>query len=215
MKNITRSPNAASGFARGISSVALLAIFLIAASNPALACGCCSAEAQRDETTNKISGSEKEILQAIKFSPIAELFGITEDAVGLVNFSADNYEEISQYAIASAVTPDLLTFRLSHAGKGRGTISFSIPEHISMFRVDIRDGKISKGWLGPALYKEWRLNGDATLTGLVLKGTHKAKVQLVLQGRGISCPAADDFSHWSLAIDGKQVQFRLTGELIK
>lgn len=215
MEKLACTPNAITCFAGRIIGAILLAALFMVPSNPAYACGCCSEVGQRDEITSKIGNSDLEVLQALQFGSIAELFGIADDATGLLDLSVEGEEELFDFAMTSKVSPDLITFRLSHAGKGRGTISFPIPEQISVFRVDIRDGKISKGRHGPALYKEWRLNGDATLTGLVTKGIHKAKSKLVLQGRGISCPDTDDFSHWSLTVDGSRAQFRLTGELIK
>lgn len=175
MKKLACTPNAIFSFIGRVSGAILLAVLFIVPSNPAYACGCCSEVGQRDEITSKTGDPDLEVLQALKFSSIAELFGIADDAIGLLDLSADGDDELFEFAMTSKITPDLLTFRLSHAGKGRGTISFPIPEQISMFRVDIRDGKISKGRHGPALYKEWRLNGDATLTGLVTKGAHKGE----------------------------------------
>lgn len=213
MKKTTHSPFTISSFVTRIVGIGMLLALLITTSIPALACACCSQTGQRYETTNKIEEIEQEILQAIKFGPIAKLFSRADDAIGLIDMSLRDDETLSEFDILSTFSPNLLTFRLSHAGKDRGTIRFPQPQHISKFLVDIHDGKTSKDMHGPALYKEWRLNGTATLSGLAIKGTHKAKVRLVLQGRGIACPTVEDFSHWSIAVDGKQVKFRLIGGL--
>lgn len=213
MNELFCSPRSNSILVRSITGVAMLVVLLIAPINAAHACACCSQAGQRYDATNEFGSFEQEILQAIKFKSTAELFGSADDAFGLIDPTIEEDENLLEFAMVSTITPGLLTFRLSHAGKTRGTIRFPMPQRKAEFLVDIRDGKSSEGHHGPSLYKEWRFNGNATLSGLAKQGTHKAKIELILQGRGISCPTVEDFSHWSMAIDGENVQFRLTGAL--
>jgi hypothetical protein len=64
------------------------------------------------------------------------------------------------------------------------------------------------------LYKEWRFEGEVNGTGFFKAGiTARTKYFLVLQGRGNSCDAAEDFTHWQLKITGKKADYAFYGEL--
>jgi hypothetical protein len=103
-------------------------------------------------------------------------------------------------------------YNLSHTRNGRrwqlsfrdeqgktGTISFVLPLNAVHFGADLHDAE--PGGLGPLLYKEWRFNGTAQVTG-IFKSLMRGPVRfhLILQGRGRGCTEAEDFKHWTLQI---------------
>jgi len=105
-------------------------------------------------------------------------------------------------------------FALASPGGGSGSLSLRLPQKISIFEVDPRDGP-DQG-TGPALYKEWKLTGEVTGTG-AFSPTNGAKqvLTLILQGRGNSCTSAADFTHWTLVTEGPKGSYRLFGELVR
>jgi hypothetical protein len=38
---------------------------------------------------------------------------------------------------------------------------------------------------------------------------------LILQGHGISCPSAADFTHWTLFVSGPAAEYHLYGDLVQ
>ena len=89
-----------------------------------------------------------------------------------------------------------------------------LPQKISVFEVDPRDG--SDQGTGPVLYKEWKLTGDVTAFG-TFNATDDARqlLTLILQGRGNSCTAAADFTHWTLVTEGPKGTYSLFGALVR
>jgi hypothetical protein len=93
-----------------------------------------------------------------------------------------------------------------------GTLSFTLPASIVQFAADIQDGQESAGG-GPLLYKEWRLTGPVTGTGVFKKGsTPQTKFRLVLQGRGNSCTSAEMFDNWKLQVFGPRASYQFYGK---
>lgn len=192
---------------------AILVVLVFAPVNSARACACCPEVGYRYEGVNEIDTAGRAMLQQIRFTSRAELNGSADDTLGLIERSSDGPEEFPVYVLAISVEPGLLKFKLSREGQERGEISFPLPAVMTRFAVDPRDPADAENPRGPTLYREWRLTGDATLTGMVAKGTHTAQIQLILQGRGNYCVDAQDFTHWSLVVEGKAIQFTLIGEL--
>ncbi|WP_337660594.1 hypothetical protein [Anderseniella sp. Alg231-50] len=191
----------------------ILVVLVFAPINSAHACACCAETGYRSETVSEVGTLGRHILQSIRFTSRAELDGSADNTLGLIKPSSDEPEGSLVYALESTVEPDILKFKLSREGQERGEISFPLPSVMTRFGVDTRDPADSENRLGPTLYREWRLTGDATLTGLVTKGTQTAQIRLILQGRGNYCVDVLDFTHWSLAVEGKAIRFSLIGEL--
>ena len=101
-----------------------------------------------------------------------------------------------------------LTFR-TEDGK-TGVLILPLPSKLTIFAADIHDDAKSAGG-GPLLYKEWRFEGSATPTGIFVQAP--ARYTLIFQGRGNRCDSSLDFSHWRLAVKGKQADFAFFGEL--
>jgi hypothetical protein len=105
-----------------------------------------------------------------------------------------------------------LTFR---NGDESGTLDLPLPAKMFRYAADIHDGQTIGGdSRKPLLYKEWRFEGEVNGTGFFKGGiVARTKYFLVLQGRGNSCDAAEDFTHWRLKIIGKNADYAFYGEL--
>jgi hypothetical protein len=82
-----------------------------------------------------------------------------------------------------------------------------------VFGVDPRN-EPDKGH-GPVLYKEWKLSGPASGSGVFQPGGAPRQIlTLILQGGGNSCTSAIDFSHWTLVMQGPKAKYTLFGGLV-
>jgi hypothetical protein len=183
-----------------------LALFTLSAGN-ARACACCSDPGEYSVRTDKISAFQWGELEGLEFGAKAQLF--TTDA------GDDAMKGISTVAAEYAVTAEIdqkqwrLKFRTAD-GK-TGSLTLTVPAKLTDFDVDIHDGQKSAGG-GPLLYKEWRMEGTGSGDGIFHQA--KAHYSLVLQGRGNRCDSKDDFTHWRLAVSGKNIDYSLHGELV-
>jgi len=104
-----------------------------------------------------------------------------------------------------------LTFR---NGDESGTLNLPLPAKMLRYAADIHDGRTKPGYPEPVLYKEWCFEGEVNGTGFFKAGiTAGTKYVLVFQGRGNSCDAAEDFTHWQLKITGKKADYSFYGQL--
>ncbi len=69
--------------------------------------------------------------------------------------------------------------------------------------------------LGAALYKEWRAQALAKLTGILALHGAVARAELILHGRGRSCTSAPDFDSWTLVLRGKGIRFTFLGTTVQ
>ena len=179
---------------------------------PARACACCSDPGMRIEATGDIDQYEKEVLARIRFGDAAQLHitpGFPDDIKGIAAPSDKPYE------LRNVTGPKRWTFEISDGAGKQGTIAFPLPQRLVRFLVDPRDEKAASAGGGPRLYKEWRLESTADLSGLVAENKNKAEATLILHGHGNGCTAAQDFTHWTLQVRGPDVKFTLLGKLKK
>ena len=81
-----------------------------------------------------------------------------------------------------------------------------------VFEVDTHDSP--KAAYGPALYKEWRITGKTSGTGAFEAANGREQLlTLVLQGRGNACTSPNDFTHWTLVMEGPKANYLLFGDL--
>jgi hypothetical protein len=183
-----------------------LALFTFSAQD-GRACACCSDDGAYSLTTDNITAYHFTQLGGMEFGPKARLF--------LTDAGDDQVKGISTVAEEYAATVKLdkkrwgLKFR-AEDGK-TGSLTLTVPTKVTDFDVDIHDGKKSTG-NGPLLYKEWRMEGAVTGDGIFHKA--KARYTLVFQGRGNRCDNGNDFTHWRLAVTGKNIDYSLRGELV-
>jgi hypothetical protein len=104
-----------------------------------------------------------------------------------------------------------LTFR---NGDESGRLDLPLPARMLRYAADIHDGWTKPGNPEPVLYKEWRFEGKVNGTGFFKAGIiSRTKYVLVFQGRGNSCDAAENFTHWQLKITGEKADYSFYGEL--
>ena len=196
---------------------AAAALVLLVAPGEGLACACCTNPGQRYVEVEKFVSGRLEEIESLRFGKEARLYvgeaGV-ETITGIQN-PVERYDlTVNWNKTHAAAGKTDIDFTLTNPGGGSGTLSLSVPQNISIFEIDPRDGP-DQG-TGPVLYKEWKLTGEVTGTG-AFSGTNSSKqvLTLILQGRGNSCTSAQDFTHWTLVTEGPKGIYSLFGELVR
>ena len=193
-------------FIRYITSMASVLLTACVASDAALACACCSNRASRYVAIEKLSGFRLGEIERMTFASDAFL----ADGAGDHPVEFQQIGTTFQLSVARTKSEIVFSFR-GQAGRTTA-LTLAVPESISIFEIDPRDGK-DEG-LGPVLYKEWRLTGNATATGALRPLLEKSRtVSLILHGRGRGCTEAADFTEWTLLIGGPSGGITLYGSL--
>jgi hypothetical protein len=178
------------------------------ATNPALACACCTNRAGRYVAVETLGEPRLGTIEQLSFA---------EEAF-VAQGAADHPIDLQAFGNTVQLTVRQTRTEISFAFRGEdgrtSEVSLPLPGVISIFEVDPRGGEPDAG-LGPAFYKEWQLAGTATATG-VLKPLIEAggqKVTLIVHGRGRGCTEASEFTDWTLMIDGPAGKLTLYGPL--
>jgi hypothetical protein len=186
------------------------ALLTLALPQHASACACCTHYGQRNVDVVALDGGKRAELESLRFGEKAQLLvgeGDPESVKGIASPSAS-------YGLKSAWQGNQLVFDLRDAGGHAGTLTLSVPGKISIFEVDPRDSPDQGS--GPALYKEWKLTGKVTGSGVFSAGAGSNQLlTLIVQGRGNSCTSAGDFSHWTLVMEGPKANYSLFGDLVQ
>lgn len=195
-------------FCYGVAALMLLGLLLWPAARAASACACCSEPGVWYERTDPLSEYERTEIDRLRFAAAASTYmtAAGEDMLEGVSNPAEEYT----FSLTKRQRRWVLNFK-DKAGRA-GTLSFTLPASIVQFAADIDDGQQSGGG-GPLLYKEWRLTGPVTGTGVFRKGsTPQTKFRLVLQGRGNNCTSAEMFQNWKLQIFGPRTSYQFYGK---
>jgi hypothetical protein len=194
-----------STFAALLSAAATAALLAL---QPAAACACCSERGQRTVGSATLEEFQWAEIERIRFAAKAELFtggGEMGDVPGLA-------KPDTAYALTVARDGRKLTFTFKGETQGSGTLALTLPDTASFFEVDPRDATEANP--EPSLYKEWKFSGEPTGTGDFAAGAGAGQtLTLILQGRGNNCAAAEDFTHWSLVLEGPKGEYLLFGDL--
>jgi hypothetical protein len=177
----------------------------------ALACACCAETGHYFSGQTDLDEYPLSQLKRMRFARAASLYlteaGIEEDSQGIEQAK-------SNYALVGSFVKDIWRLTL-RAGSASGVLELPLPAKMWDHSADIHDNKLSPGG-GPLLYKEWRLEGNVTGTGIFKAGVASpAKYTLVLQGRGNGCDNAEDFSYWRLEVRGEKARYAFFGKLAK
>ncbi|MDX6692725.1 MAG: hypothetical protein QOF02_328 [Blastocatellia bacterium] len=171
------------------------------------ACACCTEPGAWYERTDPISSYELSEISRLRFDAMAHTF--TEAGEGSTTGLSNPADEYS-ISLSKRARRWELKFRDK---QGRtGVLTFSVPASMVNFGADINDGQQSSGG-GPSLYKEWRLTGAVTGTGIFRSSAPQTKFRLILQGRGNNCTDADTFDNWKLQIFGPRASYSFYGKL--
>lgn len=190
----------------------LTALLSASLAQPASACACCSEIGQRLEHTGPMDSYVREEWSSVRFAPSARLFsdpGFPDTVEGVMAPSDRDYR------LKMLRTPRSLMIALTDAAGRVGTIEMQVPRELARFEVDPREPGVTDQGLGPVLYKEWRTQGQAKLTGTFALRGHAAHAELILQGRGRSCTSASDFDSWTLVLRGKGIRFTFLGTTMR
>jgi hypothetical protein len=191
-------------------AVALPALILLAIAGEARACACCTNQGQRYVEVEALDSMRREQIESVRFAKQAQLF-VGEAGVETVEGIATPAE---RYELEVTWTSDRVAFALTDDQGHGGTLTLAIPAKISVFEIDPRDG--SDQGLGPVLYKEWKITGKASGTGVFAAGSGSGQLlTLILQGRGIGCTSADHFGYWTLVMQGPNANYHLFGDLVR
>lgn len=197
---------------RGVRGATLLlaAIAVVAAPAGGWACACCTETGQRLDTSGVMRDHERASLELLSFGASAQLYAsvaFPDDIKGVASPSE------KPYGLRGSRTDGRIVFDLVDPQGKAGQIALPVPRRLTRFEVDPRDDAHKDRGLGPTLYKEWRLDGEARLGGVFAAGGNRATARLILHGYGNSCTDAHDFTHWTLVVTGPGIRFRLLGAL--
>lgn len=202
---------------RFLPAAVVLAVILLIPAN-LFACACCAEKGFYSIWNGKPDRYNLEVLRKIDFSKNAELYS---DAAGFDNlkglgdlFANSQDSDLSQFELADSFAAKTWTFAFTGSNGKPGKLTLPLPATMLSYKVDIHDGKPSAGG-GPLLYKEWRFKGNVRSgSGFFKSGiVNPTTYFLVLQGRGNACDNAEDFTNWTLEINGKRANYRFMGTL--
>ena len=183
-------------------------VMLWFATDPALACACCTNRAGRYVAVEPASGWRLDTIGQMTFADEAFVAqGATDHPIDLTDFGPT-----LQLAVTQSKTE--IVFALRDERGRTSEARLRLPDTISIFEVDPRGSEPDAG-LGPAFYKEWQLTGSATATGVLrlLLESGDRKATLIVHGRGRGCTDASEFTDWTLTIDGAAGKLTLYGPL--
>jgi hypothetical protein len=199
--------------ARRLASAVLLAFAAWAGvsllPSGAQACACCTDVGQRHVAMDKLDGYKRDEIARLRFAATATLFTGNAEPGDIKGLRAAT----SSYDLEVDRTDGGIAFTFRDDGRRSGTLSLSWPELISIFEVDPRQDR-QPGGLGPRLYKEWRVTGRMAGTGIFVPGNgDSTRITLILHGGGNSCTSAEDFTAWTLRVDGPDAAYAFIGDL--
>ncbi len=156
------------------------ALFLLWPVARASACACCSEPGIWYERTDAVSSYELSEINRLRFDALAHTYMTEAGEDGLEGIRNPSEE----YSMTLVKRQRRWELRFKDKQGHTGTLAFNVPASLVEFAADIHDNQESAGG-GPLLYKEWRLTGAVTGTGIFSKGsTPQTKFRLVFQGRG-------------------------------
>ncbi len=195
----------------GARALLIAAMLQGLAASSALACACCTEPGQRYEGTDRVSTYFRDEIAAIRFAPTASLYAGERGTDVVQGIRAPSDKPYKVTLTRPAAPGGMFTLDAVDAAGQSGRITFAMPQRVTRLEVDPRSDT-KAGGNGPTLYKEWRLEAPATLSGIFAAKQSRGTARLILQGRGNSCTASPDFSHWTLVVSGTGVRFSLLGE---
>lgn len=190
-----------------LSSVAaaLLLIALLSWPTSVLACACCAEPGTWFDRTDPISDYERDELNRLRFETVAKTYTTAgEDDIKGMSTPAD------EYSLTLAKQRGRWELKFRDQQGHTGTLTMTIPANIGAFGVDEH---ATPPVNDVTLYKEWRLTGALTGTGIFKKGsTPQLRYRLVMHGHGNMCTSAEMFSDWTLQVFGPRASYSFYGK---
>lgn len=185
----------------------LVVLTVLAAPPAALACACCAERGAWFQAVERLGTHERAELNRVRLGREAQLYLTAAGSDGVKGIT----RPVARYTVARSARAGRWTLAFRDARGRAGTLSFAVPPRGESFGADPRDGRTHPGG-GPLLYKEWRLSGMASATG-IFSPRRALRFRLVLQGRGNVCLAAEQFRHWRLEVTGPGARYAFYGTL--
>lgn len=176
---------------------------------PAFACACCTNSAQRYIATERISPQRMAIMDAVRFGDSAVIAGSEVDDDPIIDGISRHF------TLSFARRPGRMVFTLDgDAENEAGALTFTLPKKIGIFEIDTSPDEEDDKQTGPMLYREWRLTGAITGTGIFRRAAAAGqKATLIFHGHGNGCLEAENFHSWSLLLHGPAGKETLYGPL--
>lgn len=188
-------------------------ILMILFSTPetARACACCADPGLRFNHEQEIDDVVGPELDKIRLAPDARLYTDAADwEEAILGFN--NPDRSTDYAVTLARDAGRWTVTFADAKGNSGSIVVTLPERIEIFAADPTPGDGSG--TNTTLYKEWRLSGPMYGTGMFeLRTRGLVRPQFIFHGRGNGCTFAEQFTHWTLDVNGPGARYRFFGRL--
>lgn len=195
-------------YVAGLLPLAFTLALLLPASE-SFACSCCTNTAQRRIGDVPLEADRFDEIARLRFEEAASLYLSDDDDATVTGIDKPD----TRYRLAAVWQDGRFTFTFHDTAGRTGTLTLARPQHISIFEVDPRD-PAPAGGLGPLLYKEWKLTAPALGNGIFASGIGDGQtLTLILHGRGRNCANADDFTHWTLTMQGPKANYVLYGAL--
>lgn len=199
-------------FRLGLFALTFALFLLLPAGLPkkteAVFCACCANEGEWFENKKALESFESYAINQAKISAKVQMYEGAADPQGIASTDGDFTLKLSR-------ARSKWTMALQNKKGEKGNLTLSLPSTVTSYGVDPRDGRPGGGG-GPLLYKELRLEGRVSGTGIFAKGIKPdTRFRLVLQGRGNMCLDSEDFNSWILQIYGKQTRYSFYGTFDK
>ena len=188
-----------------LAAVTAVAVAALAWPAWALACACCANRGDHSQTTERIKPFEVNELVRLRFGTTATLRMTPAFPAGVKGIRP----LATRYRLSQARHARIFSLTFRDANGKTGTLGFVLPERATRLTVDLQDGRRSAGG-GPLLYREWRLEGRLTTSGIFAVGG-SPRFRLVLQGRGNQCVNAHDFRTWIMQVSGPKAAYQFYG----
>ncbi|HMQ02420.1 MAG TPA: hypothetical protein PKD26_00700 [Pyrinomonadaceae bacterium] len=200
--------------------IAMALIAMIATPISALACACCPEPGTYFNRSLRPAKFELDLLREFRFASKADLY-MTEAGFDLIKgldpvrpeYESEDWTADSRFASKGSLVGRVWRFELATPNGLSGSLVFTMPARIEIFKADIRDEEDRPN--GPLLYKEIRLRGTvSSSSGFARPGWRRGTSYFLLfQGRGSGCDEASDFTHWRLEITGPAADYAFHGKL--
>jgi hypothetical protein len=173
------------------------------------ACACCADEAYRYVENERFTGERRTIVSQLRFDSSAVLTFNDSDL-------SPAQQQLSErpYHLKVERSAQAMRFSLMGSAGLAGTFILQMPDQISVFEVDPREG--GRRSEDPTLYKEWKLTAPAAADGVFSRLVQRGqRMTLIFHGSGNLCESPAQFRSWTLVIHGGGRVFQLFGELKK
>ena len=186
--------------------LAAVALGVLAATDLAEACACCTNPGECRVRQEKLLPQHPMVLR-VRFDTKARLY---TGAAGLEGIKGI-VEPSEVYELEVTRRPDHFLFLFRDDKKKNGTLAVFLPRSYSIFEVDPR---AEAGNAPPILYKEWKITSKVEVSGIFTPSAGgDQRITLIFQGRGNACTAPEDFTHWTLTMEGPKANYHFFGAL--